>query len=73
MTDPITYGDPIEVRTANGDWVPAVARSEVQGTHEHGRKVHDFPVIYVALPGRAGPVPWPAEDVRPYPQTEGAS
>jgi hypothetical protein len=25
------------------------------------------------LPGHAEPVPWPAEDVRPYPPTEGAS
>ncbi len=27
-TDPIEYGDPVEVRDANGVWIPAVARSE---------------------------------------------
>lgn len=71
MTAPrIEYGDPVEVRDANGNWFPAVARSEVQGTHQDGQRVHDFPVVWVALPGTAGQVPWPATDVRPYVQPE---
>lgn len=57
MTDPIQYGDPIEVRDVSGEWNPAVARSEVIGTHEGRKKIHDFPVVYVALPGLADPVP----------------
>lgn len=71
MSDPIEYGDPIEVRAAEGTWLPAVARSEVQGTHQEGRKIHDFPVVWVALPGAPDVLPWPATDVRPYEQAGG--
>ena len=67
----IEYGDPVEVRDMHGAWVPAVARSGVEGTHRDGRKIHDFPVVWVALPGVAEPLPWPAEDVRPYVHDEG--
>lgn len=67
----VKYGDPIEVRTAYAVWVPGVARSSVEPTHRDGRKVHDFPVIWVALPGRPEPMPWPATDVRPYERTGG--
>jgi len=65
-------GDPVEVRTAFDVWQPAVARSGVEGTHAmrdgRWRKIHDFPVVWVALPGYDGQMPWPAEDVRPHPQ-----
>lgn len=62
----IRSGDPIEVRDAHGAWSPAVARSTVEPTHLHGQKIHDFPVVWVALPGVAKPMPWPATDVRPW-------
>jgi hypothetical protein len=66
----IEYGDPVEVRTAFDVWQPAVARSGVEPTHRDGKKIHDFPVIWVALPGVAEPMPWPATDVRPFLPTE---
>jgi hypothetical protein len=62
----VQYGDPVEVRDAHGVWHPAVARSGVEPTHRDGRKVHDFPVVWVALPGVAEPMPWPAPAVRPW-------
>lgn len=68
--DRIECGDPIEVRDAHGAWNPAVARSTVEPTHRDGRKIHDFPVVWVALPGVAEPMPWPAEAVRHYSQTD---
>jgi hypothetical protein len=66
----IEYGDPVEVRDAHGAWLPGVARSGVEPTHRNGRKIHDFPVIWVALPGHAEPMPWPWVDVRPHIQTD---
>lgn len=67
---PIQSGDPIEVRDAHGAWLPAVARSDIEPTYVNGRKLHDFPVIWVAAPGVKKPMPWPADDVRHYPQPE---
>lgn len=67
MTTPIHPGDPVEVRDACGAWLPAVARSDIEPTHVNSRKVHDFPVVWVALPGVKDLIPWPAEDVRHYP------
>ena len=64
------YGDPVEVRDARGNWIAAVARSGVEPTHRGRVKIHDFPVIWVALPGVAEPMPWPATDVRPYERNE---
>lgn len=65
-TQRIMPGDAVEARDAFGEWKPGVAVSEVEGiwTYEngHARKVHDFPVIWVAFD--SGRVPWPAEDVR---------
>ncbi len=57
--------EPVRVRTAAGRWLDAVAVSGVQGTHRHGRRVHDFPVVLVLVPGHPldGPLPWPVEDV----------
>lgn len=65
-TDRIESGDPIEVRDVIGAWLAAVARSGVEPTHRDGRKIHDFAVVWVAMPGVAEPMPWPATDVRPY-------
>jgi hypothetical protein len=58
----IECGDPIEVREVGGPWRPAVARSSAESPQGGS------PIICVARPGHADPVPWPAEDVRPYPQ-----
>lgn len=69
----IEHGDPIEVRDVHGAWLPAVARSGVEPTHRDRMKVHDFPVVWVALPGVPEPLPWPAADVRPYVQDEEAN
>jgi hypothetical protein len=68
----IEYGDPIEVRDVRGVWIAAVARSSVEPTHRDGRKIHDFAVVWVAMPGVAEPVPWPATDVRSYVHDEDA-
>lgn len=57
-------GDLIEVRDAHDNWLPAAATSGVEGTHRDGRKVHDFPVVWVRVFGTDTPIPWPAEDVR---------
>lgn len=63
----IMPGDPVEARDVFGAWKRGVAASEVEGiwSYENGyaRKIHDFPVIWVAF--ESGQVPWPAEDVRP--------
>lgn len=45
----IQPGESIEIRTAFGAWVEAVATSGVEGTHRHGKKIHDFPVIWVKV------------------------
>lgn len=66
----IQPGDPVEALNSQGQWLPAVARSAVEGFWKDGKKIHDFPVIWVALPGVADPMPWPAKDVRPYPYTD---
>jgi hypothetical protein len=61
----IRAGDSVQVRTYDDQWLPARATSGVEGTHRDGRKVHDFPVVYVTTDGSDGTaVPWPAEDVR---------
>jgi len=53
----------VEVQTADGGWIAAEAVSEVEPTHVDGRKVHDFPVIWVRFEG-GGWMPWPVESVR---------
>lgn len=75
---PIVRGSLVEARTAYDGWRRAIAVSDVEGTHRHGRKIHDFPVIWLVVltdanlralyAGRAPTrVPWPAEDVRMAP------
>jgi len=60
----ITAGAHVEIRTAYDNVKQAVAVSGVEGTHLEGRKIHDFPVIWVTVDGGNGiPIPWPAEDV----------
>lgn len=55
--------DAVQVQDAGGEWLPAEAISEVEPTHIDGRKVHDFPVVWVRFEN-GGPIPWPAESVR---------
>lgn len=54
---------------AAGNEHVAVARSDIEGTHRDGHKIHDFPIVWIDL---AGLVPWPAEFVRPANESEGA-
>lgn len=41
----------------------AIALSGVEGTHRDGRKIHDFPIVWVRTV-RGSRIPWPREDVR---------
>lgn len=66
MTGRYTDGQPVTVIDADGEPHHAVARSDVEGTHRDGRKIHSFPVVWVEIPGSDGDqrcVPWPAESV----------
>lgn len=64
-------GDVLLVRDVHGGWLPAISASDVEGTHRDGRKIHDFPVVWVDVTGADGPMPWPLEDVRaPQPVEE---
>jgi hypothetical protein len=50
-------GDELRVRDALDTWIPAlVAERGVEGTHRDGRKIHDFPVVWVGIAGADGPV-----------------
>lgn len=59
----IRSGDALLVKDAAGNWRPATAASGVEGVWKDGRKVHDFPVVYVLLAAIEESVPWPAEFV----------
>lgn len=56
-------GQLVEILDAFGKMWPAIADSNIEGTNDPktGRKVHDFPVVWVKRDGRR--IPWPAEDV----------
>lgn len=63
MSD-IRPGNRVEVLTALGDWKPATALSRIEGTHDYsksrgGRKIHDFPVVWIGFDGNPRPTPWP--------------
>lgn len=60
----IKRGDSVEFRDAFGVWHRGVATSDIEPTHIDGRRVHDFPVIFVSEEGSDASVPWPVEDVR---------
>ena len=63
----IRPGTPVSVLTAFGDWRDAIATSALEPTHMGGKKVHNFPVIWIRLATQTneeGPIPWPAESVR---------
>lgn len=61
-TTTIEAGAEVRVRDASGNWHAAVATSGVEPTWRNGRKLHDFPVVWVRI-GDGEPVPWPVEDV----------
>jgi hypothetical protein len=61
----IKPGDPLLARNAFDEWVEAVATSAPEGTHRDGKKIHDFPVVWVRFTAKGGSLPWPVEDVKP--------
>lgn len=67
ITD-VKAGDRVRIQDAEGTWRDAVADSGIEGTHHGGgRKVHDFPVIWVVSIGRDGHahrMPWPVDFVK---------
>lgn len=62
---PVTTGDLISIRDANGRWWPAVAASEPRYDFARGIPPRTHLTVAVHAFGEAGPVNWPAEDVRP--------
>lgn len=56
-------GQEVRVKDAYGEWLYATALTDVEATHSDGRKIHDFPVVWVEVHGKR--IPWPWEDVRP--------
>jgi len=62
MTQPHDIGESVRVRTASGEWLDAVTTSRPEGAHVGGRKVHDFPVVWVRVMGVDQPMPWPLAD-----------
>jgi hypothetical protein len=71
MTDQIRYADGVAVvvTTADGAQLPAVARSPLEQRRDiSGRRIHDFPVVWVDVLRHdgSGPArtPWPADAVR---------
>lgn len=65
----IKTGDRVRIQDADGNWRDAVADSGIEGTHHGGgRKVHDFPIIWVVAIGRDGHahrMPWPVDFIKP--------
>jgi len=67
VSAPVDIGKAVRVRTADDEWLDAVAASRPEGTHRDGRKVHDFPVVWVRIMGVDQPMPWPLTDVEARP------
>lgn len=64
----VQAGDNVRIQDASGRWHDAVAVTGVEGTHRDGRKIHDFPIIWIEATGYNGQLfraPWPRESVRP--------
>lgn len=64
--EPIKKNDHVEFRDAYDKWHRGVALTGIEPTHIDGRKVHDFPVIWV-MKADLKRMPWPADDVRHAP------
>jgi hypothetical protein len=56
-------GDRVIITDAFGREHHAVALTPVEGTHRDGKKIHDFPVLWITHTGTER-VPWPIESVR---------
>ena len=67
MSAPTDIGEAVRVRTASGEWLDAVTGSLPEGQYMDGRKVHDFPVVWVRIMGVDQPMPWPLTDVQAQP------
>lgn len=66
----IQAGDRVRVLDAHGQWHEATADSSVEGTRDGaGRKIHDFPVVWVIVDGHPDRMPWPQEAVETDPAT----
>ncbi len=63
----VDWGDPVEIRTADGTWQPAVARSEPRYDFDNAVGRRCWLTVAVVLPGSRDIVNWPAEDVRRTP------
>jgi hypothetical protein len=59
----ITAGDAVRIQDADGEWWLATADSPIEPPHRDGRKIHDFPVIWVRHNGGRR-LPWPATHVQ---------
>jgi hypothetical protein len=65
INGPIKPGDWLLVRNVFDRWEPAtVVAPGVEGIWKNGRKIHDFPVVWVDIAGADGPMPWPLDEVR---------
>ena len=66
-------GDAVVITDAYGREHLATALTGIEGTHRDGRKVHDFPVVWVRT-GRSERIPWPVESIsRPDRSADGQS
>lgn len=73
MSDDFADGVPVLITTADGLRLSAVARSGLERERDRaGRKIHDFPVVWVEVPrwDGSGTVldPWPADAVETAPE-----
>jgi hypothetical protein len=58
-------GQAVLVLDAWGNWLPATTASAVEGTHDkYGKRIHDFPVVWVLTGDDGESVPWPVEAVK---------
>jgi hypothetical protein len=72
VTERYTDGQPVIVIDVDGNKHAAIARSDVEGRFRDGRKVHDFPVVWVEIPrydDGTDRIPWPAEAVHARTET----
>lgn len=64
MAETIQPGSSLLVHNAMGEWLEAIAVTAPEGTHSHGKRIHDFPIVWVKFTTRGPAFPWPLEDVR---------
>jgi len=65
----VAVGDLLLVRNAFGEDIRVRAVSCLEPTHSNGKKIHDFPVVWICResawpnPPEDTTVPWPADEV----------